>query len=308
MKRFFSALILFLFLFYLFSHPSDAFAAAQSGLYLWFDTLIPTLLPMMIFSNLLIQLDLVHCLVRFLSPITRRLLHLSTYGTYALLVGFLCGFPMGSKTVSDLLKNGQISSTEASYLLPFINNVSPMFLINIIVLQTMKSSSYLLPTLLIVYGSPMIYGILTNQSFRRKAPSLDTAYKKQASKIQIRFELIDACIMNAVFTILKLGCYIILFSILSRLIQSFPITNVWFQSLLVGSMELTNGIAFVGTRNLPFSQKYFLLCLTSVWGGLCALAQTQSVLSSDALSICSYLKARFFICLIACLLTICFLF
>lgn len=307
MKRFFSALTLFVLLFYLFSHPSDAFAAAQSGLHLWFDTLIPTLLPMMIFSNLLIQLDLVHCLVRFLCPLTSRLLCLSTYGTYALIIGFLCGFPMGSKTISDLSKNGQLSDAEASYLLPFVNNVSPMFLINVTVLQTMRDARYLVPTLLIVYGAPMIYGILTNQSFRKKMPPTGAVYKKQTSKIQIRFELIDACIMNAVFTILKLGCYVILFSILSRLIQSLPFQDVWLPAFLVGSIELTNGITFIGAQDFPFAQKYFLLCLTCVWGGLCALAQTQSVLASNALSIRSYLKARILICMIACLLTVCFL-
>lgn len=232
MKRFFSALLLFTLLFYLFSHPSDAFAAAQSGLHLWFDTLIPTLLPTMIFSNLLIQLDLVQCFVRFLSPITARLLHLSTYGTYALFIGFLCGFPMGAKTIYDLQKNGQLSKEEASYLLPFVNNVSPMFLINIVVFQIIKDSSYLLPTLLIVYGAPIIYGILTNQIYRQKISLADTVYKKQASKIQVHFELIDACIMNAVFTILKLGSYVILFSILSRLIQSFPTPHMFLQSFL----------------------------------------------------------------------------
>ncbi len=307
MKRFFSALFLFTLLFYLFSHPSDAFAAAQSGLHLWFDTLIPTLLPAMIFSNLLVQLDLVQCLVRFLSPITARLLHLSTYGTYALLIGFLCGFPMGAKTISDLQKNGHLSREEASYLLPFVNNVSPMFLMNIVVFQTIKDSSYLLPTLLIVYGAPVIYGILTNQRYRQKVSSVDMVYKKQASKIQVRFELIDACIMNAVFTILKLGSYVILFSILSRLIQSFPTAHMFLQSFFVGSMELTNGIAFIHTQPLPFPQKYFFLCVICVWGGFCALAQTQSVLSSDSLSISAYIKARIFICFIACLLTCCFL-
>lgn len=307
MKRFFSALVLFLLLFYLFSQPANAFLAAQSGLYLWFETLIPTLLPMMIFSNLLIQLDFAQYLVRFFAPLTARLLHLSTYGTYALLIGFLCGFPMGAKTISDLTKNGQLSNEEAAYLLPFVNNVSPMFLMNVIVLQTLKDSSYLLPTLLIVYGSPIIYGLVTNQRFRKKNPLPDAAYKKQASKIQIRFELIDACIMNAVFTILKLGSYVILFSILSRLIQSLPTAHILSQALLVGSMELTNGISFIGAQPVPFPQKYFLLCLVSVWGGFCALAQTQSVLSSGALSIGAYLKARLVICLIACFLVLCFL-
>lgn len=308
MKRFFSALLLFTLLFYLFSHPSDAFAAAQSGLHLWFDTLIPTLLPTMIFSNLLIQLDLVQCFVRFLSPITARLLHLSTYGTYALFIGFLCGFPMGAKTICDLQKNGQLSKEEASYLLPFVNNVSPMFLINIVVFQIIKDSSYLLPTLLIVYGAPIIYGILTNQIYRQKISLADTVYKKQASKIQVHFELIDACIMNAVFTILKLGSYVILFSILSRLIQSFPTPHMFLQSFFVGSMELTNGIAFIDAQSIPFPQKYFFLCMFCVWGGFCALAQTQSVLSSASISIGVYIKARILICFIASLLTCCFLF
>ncbi len=305
MKRFFSGLILSLLLLYLFSHPSDGFLAAQSGLDLWFHTLIPTLLPTMIFSNLLIQLDLVQGLVRVAAPVTARLFRLSACGTYALVIGFLCGFPMGAKTVSDLFRSGRLSREEASYLLPFVNNISPMFLINVVIMQTMRRTSFLLPTLLIVYGSPLIYGILANQAFRRRLSGAE--YKKQTSKIQIRFELIDACIMNAVFTVLKMGSYVILFSILSHILQTVPIPSRFVQSLLVGSMELTNGISFVGTQALPFRQTYFLLCILSVWGGLCALAQTKSVVASDLVPFGSYLKARIVICLIACLLAACFL-
>ena len=307
MKRFFFALVLFFVLLYLFSHPSEAFSAAHFGLYLWFDTLVPTLLPMMIFSNLLVQFDLVQYLVRFFAPLTARLFHLSTYGTYALLIGFLCGFPMGAKTLSDLSHNGQLSKEEASYLLPFINNVSPMFLINIVVLQTIQDTSYLIPTIFIVYGSAILYGIFTNPSFRKKQTLFNATYKKQTSKIQIRFELIDACIMNAVFTILKMGSYVIAFSIFSRMIQSLPTAHSLLQSFLVGSMELTNGISFLGAQNIPFPQKYFALCLASVWGGFCALAQTKSVLSSGSFSIRTYLKGRGFICLIASVLSACFL-
>ena len=48
--------------------------------------------------------------------------------SYALLLGLLCGYPMGTKITSDLYGCGRISRREAEYLLTFTNHASPVFI------------------------------------------------------------------------------------------------------------------------------------------------------------------------------------
>lgn len=157
-----TAILLFLFL-----YPSQALTASRTGLHLWFDTLLPTLLPFMILSGILIRADLVRPLVAILSPFFQKTLMLSPGGTYALFMGFLCGCPMGAKTVSDLLARGQLTLPEAQYLLGFCNNISPSFIITFLVTEQLGRPALMLPSLVILYGSPLFYGILTNPSYRR---------------------------------------------------------------------------------------------------------------------------------------------
>lgn len=50
---------------------------------------------------------------------------------------------------------------EASYLLGFINNVSPSFVITFLVTESLERPDLLLPTLLLLYGTAILYGLFT---------------------------------------------------------------------------------------------------------------------------------------------------
>ena len=80
MKSFFSSLLgatLFVILLFF---PSLVFEGAKMGLNLWFFTLVPTLLPFMVFSNILIQSRLIEHLLFLPGLFTRKYLHLSRPG------------------------------------------------------------------------------------------------------------------------------------------------------------------------------------------------------------------------------------
>ena len=74
---------------YMFAHPQKALHASQQGLLLWFHTLLPTLLPFMILSNLVIRLGTAEKLLSPCAPLFRVLFGLSPAGTYVYLLGLL---------------------------------------------------------------------------------------------------------------------------------------------------------------------------------------------------------------------------
>ena len=136
--------ILILF-FSMLSFPQTVFTGASYGLVLWFRHVLPTLLPYMILINVLICTPALHWICRITSTFLCPLLGTSYYGTFAVLTGFLCGYPMGAKTTSDLLNVNKISRSEASYLLSFCNNTSPAFILSYVVAQNMKERNLCIP-------------------------------------------------------------------------------------------------------------------------------------------------------------------
>ena len=71
------------------------------GLELWYEKMVPVLLPFMILSGTLIRMGLVNSLIRPVYPLFEKIFRLSRPGIYVILMGFLCGFPMGARTIAD---------------------------------------------------------------------------------------------------------------------------------------------------------------------------------------------------------------
>ena len=134
--------------------PSKVFEGASSGLLLWFQIVLPTLLPFIFISGILVKSNAVSLLTNLTGPLLSRFFKVSKTGTYPVATGFLCGYPMGAKAVSDLAFNGLIANKEARYLLSFCNNTSPAFIMNFLVLQNLKKEALMLPSLFILLIAP----------------------------------------------------------------------------------------------------------------------------------------------------------
>ena len=113
MKRVIYTIISILLICFLIFCPSEATDAARDGMNLWLNVMIPTLLPFLILTGILIRADKIQTLLSPFEKIWNRLLGLTPSGAYAFVLGMLCGYPMGAKITSDLYQNrkiGKISS------------------------------------------------------------------------------------------------------------------------------------------------------------------------------------------------------
>lgn len=300
--RIFLILLLISLLVFVLAFPETAVSCARSGLILWYGSLLPVLFPFMILSGLLIRLDGIRILLFLFHPPIHLIWGTSIYGSYALLAGFLFGCPMGAKITGDLLREQKISREEASYLVCFVNNLSPSFLITYLVHQNLQAPSLLLPTLIILYGAPLLTGLILMPRFRTHIPSSDT--KKEASKAPFSLELIDACIFDGILNITKLGGYILLFSLITGAWkQLFPGQLPVF-TILGACLEITAGIPAVCALSLPFSVRYLVLVLLCSFGGICTLMQTLSVFPMNCRLLRRYLLVKMLTMLISGLLSL----
>lgn len=285
MKHYFSSSVIILLFVLFLGFPQQVFAGASTGLTLWFQVIFPTLLPFIILSNLMIHTSAIHILAKALSPVLSRLFGVSDYGTFAILTGFLCGYPMGSKVTADLVKEGFISRKEGQYLLGFCNNTSPMFIISYLMWQSLKLQKHTIPSLIILFLSPVIVSIL----LRRFQGDLQTKYKNMSAPLISKSltDVLDFCIMNGFETIAKIGGYMMLFSIFFTLIDTFVQVRSLPMTLFTASLELTNGVSIL-CQNMASAPLYIAALSLTSFGGWCAVAQTYSMIQDSGLKIWPY--------------------
>ena len=296
--------ILILF-FSMLSFPQTVFTGASYGLVLWFRHVLPTLLPYMILINVLICTPALHWICRITSTFLGPLLGTSYYGTFAVLTGFLCGYPMGAKTASDLLDTQKISRSEASYLLSFCNNTSPAFILSYVVAQNMKERNLCIPFFLILTFTPLMLSFIFRLFYRLPESSCSFpqvtpgSFSNPSESISDSF--LDRCILNAFESVTKVGGYMMMFSVLIQLLASV-LPNTIFSLLLYSSLEISTGIRLLFSSALYTTEKIILCAFLTSFGGWCCIAQTYSMISSSQLPILPYITAKLVTALVTSLL------
>lgn len=280
------ALLLYMLLF-----PKKVLADSLAGLDLWFHTVLPSLLPFMILSNVLIGANVVSQLMRPFSGFFRHVLGLSPEGGYAWLLGLFCGFPMGARLTGDMYRQHRISREEAGYLLTFANQSSPMFLSTYVVLHGLGDSTLTLPVFVIFYAS----AFLTSLVFRIRSRRFGLPPSKQKKEVPEQTSygnLLDTSIMNGFEIITRLGGYIILFSILAGIVLQLPAPLRTAAPFLSGLTEITTGIHTISGTTLPLQVKFTAIVCCTAFGGFSTVAQTSCMLNGTGLSIFTYLKGK----------------
>ena len=110
MKKSIGGILSVLCLLMLLFNPGLALEGARQGLVLWGNVVLPTLLPFMICSGVIVAMDAIRILTGPFKPILSGILSLSDQGSFCLMSGLLCGYPMGAKTTSDFLDQGRLSA------------------------------------------------------------------------------------------------------------------------------------------------------------------------------------------------------
>lgn len=325
-------LCVFLLLFsYLLFFPEAALASAREGLLLWYRSIIPTLFPFMLLCTLAVRLNLAGSLLGLFARPVCRIFGCSRHGAFAVLTGFLCGFPMGAKVTADLARQQLISEREARFLYGFVNNVSPAFLLSYLASDQMRRPDLKVVFLGTILGSSLLYGILSSLHYRKPAPTRSfpprtnrspheqsfSTHPNGSSNTQVfstrpnkssdeqdlsafsaaphrplSFALLDECITDTCQNTVRLGAYIMLFSILTGAAQRFFPTDHPAALFLVSSIEITNGVRLLASSALPFPVKYVLLNAVCTFGGLSALVQSVGIAGMDGAQARSYIKSR----------------
>lgn len=304
--------------FLLLRYPARSLDYAYTGLILWFRKMIPTLFPFMILSGIMVRMNLTEGFARFFHPLFHKIWGTSPNGSYVILMGMLCGFPMGARVVGELCQTGKLSEKEGAYLLSFCNNIGPIYFLSF-VMSTLSLSGNYMP-FLIMYGVPLGYGAFLHllgwpetqpkMRFYTLGWPFTTAYAPtptypfRAASISASSHLfqasgfgsekylgpqspsllsaIDDSIVSGLIGIGKLGGYMVFFNLLNILLLPFSPLPDNFLSLCNCLLEITSGISRAGRGSF-----YMILTLLP-FGGFSCMAQTYSMIKDTNLSILQY--------------------
>lgn len=261
------------------TNSSMSLAFAALGLKLWYEKMVPVLFPFMVLSGTLIRMGLSGSLIRPLRPVFGRLYRLSDPVVYVILMGFLCGFPMGARTIAEFRDRQELTAPEGQYLLAFCNNFGPVYFLGF-VLPTLHRT-LTIPYLIGMYGIPLIYGLFLRYTFYRSVLQEHVLSPKASPSPTCGTSLPDAlddAVTAAGRGILQLGGYMIFFNLLNLL------PRLWLPKSYLPAplLEITGGLQLLGDRFPLFS----LLVLP--FGGFSCIAQTGSCIRNTGLSLKKY--------------------
>lgn len=277
---------------FLLLYPQEALAASKEGMQLWLNVLLPVLLPFLILTGILIHTNMAGKLLQPVEVIWNKVLGVSAAGAYAVIVGALCGYPVGAKITSDLYENHQISESEAKYLLTFTNHASPVFVRTYLCHICLKDQIPARTVFGIFALSDLTIMLLFRfVVYRNKIQFLSADKKKKTPVSSSSGAFLDVSIMNGFETITRLGGYILMFAILSACISRWYIPHNVPGYLLTGILELTTGLYRLQPLILPDITKSILAVFLTASGGVCIAAQTRSLVTKE-LSVRSYIVAK----------------
>lgn len=290
--------------------------AARLGLNLWAYSVVPSLFPFFIATELIYCTNLISFLEKRCSKFMQRIFNLSGEATFPILMGTISGYPTGAKIINELRIDKKISKTEGEHLLAFTNNSGPLFIIGTVGSSIFCSNKIGFLLLLTHILGAFTVGFL----FKFWKPNRKSLFIKNKSNSKNQFNIISTLVNSvskSVITILNIGGFIVLFSVCISILEHLGIFNILANFLYIfgiseknsiglfsGLLELTNGLknlSIIGTKNL--NQIIVLSSFLIGFGGLSVAMQVYSCIYKSDLSIKPYLVGKLLHGLFAALYT-----
>ncbi len=287
-------LVLSTFCFVLILRNSDAAIEYMGrGLTLCARTVIPSLFPFMVLSELLVASGAGETFGRLFSRMMKWFFGLSGAGVSAVVMGSACGFPVGAKTAVSLYDRNLISKEECEHLLTFTSNPSSAFLITGVGVSLLGNRRLGMILYGVVLGSSFLVGFLARFFLGRQKggaahPHFPSGFHPGG------IEMFTGAVSGASTAMLTVCGYVIFFSAITGAlgcVAGVERLGEFGYAVLSGFLEMTGGIS----EAVGLSSREASLVLTATiagWSGLSVHCQVLTLCGGRGLSFRPYLLAK----------------
>jgi sporulation integral membrane protein YlbJ len=305
--------------------PEQVFHSSLKGLKIWWDVVLPALLPFFIASEIMLGFGMVHFFGVLLEPLMRPLFRVPGTGAFVMAMAFASGYLVGPKLTARLREQELITRSEGERLVSFANTAGPLFLFGAIAVGFFHDVTLGVTIAAAHYSASLIVGLLM-RFHDPAAPVTET------SAVDSRFFLLRAlqamhharlkdgrsvgqlmgdAVSSAIQTLLAVGGFIVLFSVLMTILGQVGITRMLTAgigalftilhlpvelapSLIAGTLEVTLGAqsASQAPETVNSLHKLAVVSAVTAWSGLSVHAQVASILSKTDIRYTPYCVAR----------------
>lgn len=321
-------------------YSEQSFTAAVAGLKIWWEVVFPALLPFFILCELLMGLGVVHAMGVLLEPLMRPLFRVPGVGAFAFAMGLASGYPIGAKIVGELRRKNLCSRIEAERLVIFSNTADPLFMVGAVAVGMFHNpavgialagahyvSSVLLGLIMRFYGRKdenMVEGEADEKKGNIFVRSIESLFRAREEDGRSLGELLGDATRESVNTLLLVGGYIILFSVLTRiltevgivavltkiiatLLSPLGIVETMVMPIIGGLFEITNGANLAANAAAPLFQRVMICSAIIAWSGFSVHAQVSAMVRGTDIRVRIYIVARILHGVLAALCTFLFL-
>ncbi len=264
------------------------------GLSLCAQTVIPSLFPFMVISELLVRSGAGEAFGRLFSRIMRWIFGVSGAGASAVILGSMCGFPVGAATAVSLYDANLISKSECEHLLTFTSNPSSAFLVTAVGVSIFGSHHLGVILYTVVLSSSLLVGFLARFFLRGKGKPPTHPHHPSGLR-PCGVDLFTTSVSKAANAMMTVCAYVIFFSALtgalgSMLSESGHLSDTAY-TLLCGFLELTGGISEASGLS-TFETAVIMTAGLAGWSGISVHCQVLSLCGGRGLSLKPYLIAK----------------
>lgn len=308
-------------------YPEESFKASIRGLDMWWQIVFPSLLPFFIISEMLIGFGIVRFIGVLLEPLMRPLFRVPGVGGFVWAMGMASGFPAGAKLTARLRQEKQISRIEAERLVAFTNSSNPLFIFGAVSVGFFKNANLGIILALSHYLGNICVGLIMRYYGRNDPEEKEKEKEKIKSKFPIRTALIalhrtrvndkrpigkllgDA-VTSSIQTLLMIGGFIILFSVINKILFHLHITAFLAKiieyilktlaipeslsvPLISGLFEITQGSQMTSqVQGVSLMQMTIITSFILAFSGFSVQAQVASILAQTDIRFQPFFFAR----------------
>jgi len=301
-----------------FLFPQEVLSSASAGLTLWVNYVLPALFPFFIVSDFLLKQGFVHFLGALLEPLMRPLFRLPGKASFVIAMTHTAGIPIGAILTCKMRQQGEISRLEGERLLAFTSNPSPAFMLGAVATGMLGKPAFGLIIAGSVYIANLIVGLLfrfygqssplrskSGLSLRQAWREMENAQKKNNKPLGA---MLGEAVRESISTILLVGGFIVLFSVVSHLLLFLGISTKLAQglaavsggllsvaggsALIQGLLETTLGCQAVVPAFSALNAQVGILAFILGWGGLSVFAQVASFTAATDLRFFPFFLGR----------------
>ncbi|MBY6036210.1 sporulation integral membrane protein YlbJ [Fictibacillus nanhaiensis] len=304
-------------------YPKETYMASVNGLKLWWDVVFPSLMPFFILSEVLMGFGVVHLIGVLFEPLMRPLFRVPGSGGFVWAMGISSGFPAGAKLTARLWHQKQITTVEAERLVSFTNCSNPLFMFSAIAVGFFHNAAIGIILAVSHYVGNIFVGLIMRfHGIKQNPKQQNDIYRGKGIKNAIKHmhearladnrpigQLLGDAVQQSTKTLLMIGGFIILFSVLSRMMDLlhiaellsklisyifllFSLSETLSLPLIKGLFEITLGSNLTSLAQSSILQQATITSFILAFSGLSVQAQVASILADTDIKFSPFFFAR----------------